>query len=487
MGPDLTTSAAQALAAGLLDAVAPESFGPRAKPLVLEGLALLALSLYLLLAALGVERLARAIDGASSGPGSRAAARAAQVALALAACGLLFRIVRHPATDLLGQACRFDHLTFALLASVPLARTPTRARLWALNAVSLLVVGSFIGWWPLGVVLAGCGLGFAGTRWEPTRRGLPALVLHGGIGVGVLVCFWTLRSDYVAALGGVGLFTFVMLRHVSFAVEASRGATTDLAGYLHFLLFYPSCFGAVEVFREFRDRNLRGPTPIDYRSGSAAIVKGIVLAAIGVHIPMNEGLMTQSSGFVELWQNLLVLYLRAACVMMGLWGVAEAAASFLGVRLHPNFRGVLAARNPSAFWRAWRGTMANWLVQHVYIPLGGGRRRRTFNIGVVFAVSTAWHCLGIPYFRPGAWTPQDFLPIGLWGLVNFAGVAGHAWLRRARPPRDYGGPAGALVAGVQWALTFVFGSLTVALLGFGIAHQDRFAHVLRTLLGLGGW
>jgi D-alanyl-lipoteichoic acid acyltransferase DltB (MBOAT superfamily) len=291
----------------------------------------------------------------------------------------------------------------------------------------------------------------------------------------------------MASLGGVGLFTFVMLRQVSFAVEAGRGATTGLAGYLCFLLFYPSCFGAVEVFREFRDQNLRGPAPIDYRRGTAAIVGGIVLAAIGVHIPMNEDLMTRSAGFLELWRNLLVLYLRAACVMVGLWSVAEAAASFLGVRLHPNFRGVFAARNPSQFWRAWRGTMANWLVQHVYIPLGGGRQRRTFNIGVVFAASTAWHCLGIPYLRPATWTVQDFAPVCVWGAVNFFGVAGHAWLRRAREPRAYGPLGRTLVAGTQWALTLCFGSLTVALLGFAVAHQDRFAHVLRTLVGLGGW
>jgi D-alanyl-lipoteichoic acid acyltransferase DltB (MBOAT superfamily) len=50
--------------------------------------------------------------------------------------------------------------------------------------------------------------------------------------------------------------------------------------------------------------------------------------------------------------------------------------------------------------------MANWMIHHVYVPLGG-RRRRTRSIAVVFAVSTLWHCLGIPYLRPASFGALD--------------------------------------------------------------------------------
>jgi D-alanyl-lipoteichoic acid acyltransferase DltB (MBOAT superfamily) len=197
--------------------------------------------------------------------------------------------------------------------------------------------------------------------------------------------------------------------------------------------------------------------------------------------------MTRSAGFLEMWQNLLLLYLRGACFAMGIWSLAEAAAAFLGVRLRPNFRGVLLARNPSQFWRAWRGTMANWLIQHVYIPLGGGRHRRTRNIAAVFAFSTVWHCIGIPFLRPASFGFDHVTPILTWGALNFAGVAGHAWFRRAFPAEPQNPLLRGASIGLSWALTLCFGSLTVALLGFATAYVERFAHVMRTLCGLAGW
>ena len=98
-----------------------------------------------------------------------------------------------------------------------------------------------------------------------------------------------------------------------------------------------------------------------------------------------------------------------------------------------------------------------------------------------------WHCIGIPFLRPASFGFDDVLPIVCWGALNFGGVAGHAWFRRAWTPRARGRVASGIVAAGQWALTMCFGSLTVALLGFATAYVERFAHVARTLCGLGGW
>ena len=104
----------------------------------------------------------------------------------------------------------------------------------------------------------------------------------------------------------------------------------------------------------------------------------------------------------------------------------EGGALFLGVRLRPNFRGVLTATNPSQFWRAWRGTMTNWLIRYVYIPLGGNRRQQTRNILAAFVVSTIWHCAGVPFLRPTTWQPMG---------SRAAGALGDDQLRRRRIPR----------------------------------------------------
>jgi hypothetical protein len=130
--------------------------------------------------------------------------------------------------------------------------------------------------------------------------------------------------------------------------------------------------------------------------------------------------------------------------------------------------------------------MANWFIRHVYVPLGGGRRHRTANILVVFAVSSLWHAVGILSLRPDA-RPVQFLPVAIWGLVNFVGVAGHASLRRLLPPRSRGRLATIALEAPKLVLTYAFGALSIAMLGFPLDRIERLAPMLRAMVGLSGW
>jgi hypothetical protein len=489
VGEDLVGRTTGILVATVFDAVAPGRLGPRARDVVVGTgtLALLALGTWA--AARAWTRLESWLDRESGGGARPLLRRGLFLATQLAAAGLLTWIVRHPGPDLVQTSARFDHVAFALLAGLSLRRASEPLRLRALVVLSLGLVAQFVAWQALAGVLAACLAGFAATHWAPARRAGLAALVHGALVAGVFAWLWRIRGEWAISLAGVGLFVFVALRHVSFVVEACRGATSGvgIAGYVCFLLFYPTCIGAAEVFSEFREQNLRRPAPVDLRGAAASVVRGLVLTSIGANVPMDEGRMTASVGFAAIWTNLLLLYLRGVCFSMGIWAIAEASAALLGVRLRPNFRGVLSARNPAQFWRAWRGTMANWLIHHVYLPLGGGRQHRTRNIAAVFAVSTLWHCIGIPYLRLSSFGPSDLAPIALWGLLNFAGVAGHAWLRRARAGASAGRSALHPAEVAKWAATLLFGSLTVALLGFVTGYYERFGHVVRTLVGLGGW
>jgi D-alanyl-lipoteichoic acid acyltransferase DltB (MBOAT superfamily) len=275
-----------------------------------------------------------------------------------------------------------------------------------------------------------------------------------------------------------------MFRHVSFVVESARGVPVTLGGYLCFLLFYPSSFGAMEVYNEFWEHNLAGERAREYRRSVQMVAKGAVFLSIAAMIPTSESQIRDSVGFASMWTNVLVVFFRATSGAMGLWNFIEGGALFLGMRLRPNFRGVLTATNPSQFWRAWRGTMTNWLIRYVYIPLGGNRRQQTRNILAAFVVSIIWHCAGVPFLRPASWRPVEFAPLVLWGTVNFVGVAAHSATRR-RATAAASRRSGLVL--LKWPLAMCFGSFTVTLLGFSLVGIDRFAHVVRTLVGLEGW
>jgi D-alanyl-lipoteichoic acid acyltransferase DltB (MBOAT superfamily) len=447
-------------------------------------LPLLEISLLAVVLAAGAVRLERWWDERPRDGAWRWVVLAAMAAAGVYALRLLYWLYLHPSNDLAAVVSRWDYLVFAVLGGLVLHQAPVRARTWALAVLSVVLVGQYYPAEPLRVVLGACLLGFAATRWQVTRRPGVRVVVHLVLMGAVLVWLLSLRAAQPwQALNGWGLYSFVAFRHASFVVESARGVPSTFVDYVCYLLFFPNCIGAMEVYDEFHERNLATARAAEFKRAAFMTIRGNALIWLGLVIPMSEDRMTSSPGFASMWGSLLVLFFRAAIGTIGTWDVVEGGALFLGFRLRPNFRYVLRATTPSQFWRAWRATMTNWLIRYIYIPLGGNRRHQTVNIFAAFFVSTVWHCLGIPFLRPGSWTPYELLPIITWGGVNAAAVATQARVRRRWPPAPRGG---AVLVG-KWALAMVFGSLTVLLLGFSLAHIDRFGHVVRTLLGLNGW
>jgi hypothetical protein len=410
------------------------------------------------------------------------------VAAGLYAMRLLYWVIIHPGRELEEAAGRWDYLVAAILGGLALQRVPAPVRLWSLVAFSLLMLRYYVGAPVVDTMTAVCLAGFAATRWRPTDRPGVRAVLHGGLMLGVFAWLWWLRDGRpLEALRGWGFYSFAVFRHLSFVVEHAHGTRSTLVGYLCYLLFFPNAVGAMEVYDEFWQRNLARERPIAFRRAALTAAAGNVLLWVALHIPVDEARVVSSVGFAAMWSNIAALFFRAALGSMGIWGIVEGGALFLGLELRPNFRDVLRATNPSQFWRAWRATMTNWLIHYVYIPLGGNRRHQTLNIFAAFLVSTVWHAVGVFYLMPSTWTAGELGAVGLWGAVNFAGVATHAHWRRRWPAQDRPEPWRTVVLVGKWALTMLFGTFTVLLLGLSLGKGRFLGHVVRTILGLEGW
>jgi len=451
-----------------------------------ETLALLTRLAWVALAILFAEAVGHAHAAARDGRLSGGIAFALELGAWSGAAALLASLVARPGPDLAATAAGPRALAFAALAGAAIRRLSPLARATAVAAVSALVVGRVAGAAALAASLSACLPAYALVRHMAPRRPRLAALLQVALFATLLGVLAHLRTrDGITALAAFGLLAFVGMRHASFALATRSSPPASLAQYLAYLLFYPTCLGAMEVFDEFRDKNLRGDSVQAPAEALGRIALGAVALTIALQIDASMDRVTATAGALAAWGEVSRLFVRASLAVSGLWGMLEGGALLLGFRLRPNFRRILLAESPREFWHAWRGTMTRWLTVHVYVPLGGGRRHRMRNTAAAFAVSTAWHCLGVAMLLGERVTPASFAPVAAWGAFSFAGVAVHAAVRARRAPRDRALPAALAVRALKIGGTWIYGSFTVTLLDLSLGDPQRFALFLRRITGLG--
>ena len=407
---------------------------------------------------------------------------------AVAAIALFLWILRHPSTHFHELFARGDHLAAALLLGLLIVRAEPGWRSWLVTALSAFWLLEYSGTLATAVSVGAALIGFAALALPALRRGWPAVALHAGIAIVVYGLCWQIRRDDVlAALRVYGLYSFVFLRQISFAIAAAEGRAGGVGSYLCYLLFYPGATGALgapEVWSEFARRNLGTRTNADYEWASRQVVRGVAQLWLADRIPVSAEIAFASPTTVLAWVNSLALFVQVALRGMGYWAMVDATASFYGFRLRQNFVGILRARNPSEFWRSWRGTLTNWLVCHVYAPLGANRRHQSRNIAAAFAVSLVWHWGGVP-FLSGDFRVGYLAPITLWAVVNALAVIAHTQAtHRHWALLPDATPSAARVA-IHRVLTMCLGSLSVTLPYMQLGAQHAFLPFVGRLIGVG--
>jgi len=97
------------------------------------------------------------------------------------------------------------------------------------------------------------------------------------------------------------------------------------------------------------------------------------------------------------WDTLLAVYAFAFqiyCDFSGYTDIATGCALLLGIRFPQNFNHPYVAQSMREFWRRWHMTLARWLRDYLYIPLGGNRKGagRTYaNLMLTMLLGGLWH------------------------------------------------------------------------------------------------
>jgi alginate O-acetyltransferase complex protein AlgI len=309
------------------------------------------------------------------------------------------------------------------------------------------------------------------SRWYTTRSAWCLLGVAVSLGVLGAFKYWNFITALLTMpLGhnplvwpgaflplGVSFFTF---EFIHYAVDRYYGRVErgTLGEYLAFIFFFPTLVaGPIKRFQYFAPA-LRAPSTdwaLDWNRGITRILVGLVkkfavadlLTSLTTHLN-HADVAGAHRGTLLLW--LFAYGWKIYFDFSGYSDIAIGSGRLFGIGIPENFDWPYTRRNITEFWRHWHMSLYGWLVDYVFIPLGGSRGSQFFacrNIMIVMLVSGLWH--------GAAW---NFVAWGAWHGVL---LVSHRLWRRVR------GPARATPTLVSrlasWGLTFVAVNLGWAL------------------------
>ena len=225
---------------------------------------------------------------------------------------------------------------------------------------------------------------------------------------------------------GVSFFTF---RSISYIVDIYRGEikpATNFIQYCFYLTFFPPLLaGPVVRAKDMLPQVASNPvaTRQMVSEGLFLIIAGLIKKVVVAdyisgnfvdRIFENPSLYT---GF-ENMMGAIGFALQLYCDFSGYSDMAIGIALLLGYRFKDNFNAPYKSQSPTEFWKRWHISLSSWLMDYLYIPLGGNRKgkwRQRANLMTTMLLGGLWHGNTIMYL--------------IWGGYNGALLVGHKMLK----------------------------------------------------------
>jgi len=183
---------------------------------------------------------------------------------------------------------------------------------------------------------------------------------------------------------------------------------------MSFILFFPTMVaGPIKRYQDFRPK-LVNPSldwDRDWQMGSTRILVGLakkfvvadLLTAFTNHLTIPD--IAQAQRWVlPIW--LLAYGMKIYFDFSAYSDIAIGSARLFGIRVPENFDWPYLQTNIAEFWQHWHMSLYKWLVDYVFIPLGGSRTaqpRVYLNVLITMFLSGLWHGAGLNFVVWGLW------------------------------------------------------------------------------------
>jgi alginate O-acetyltransferase complex protein AlgI len=204
---------------------------------------------------------------------------------------------------------------------------------------------------------------------------------------------------------GISFYTFQQL---SFLIDTYSGKNgrINCVDYSLFVTFFPQLIAGPivlpgEMLPQFNDSSRQKICWDNMNSGLFLFACGLVkkcFLADTVAVMADTGFnSTTPLNLSEAWLVSLSFSFQLYFDFSGYCDMAMGIGKFFNIDLPLNFNSPYKSTDFQSFWRKWHITLGRFMMNYLYIPLGGnkcGMARTLCNLLIVFVLSGIWHGAG---------------------------------------------------------------------------------------------
>ena len=200
---------------------------------------------------------------------------------------------------------------------------------------------------------------------------------------------------------GISFFTF---QSITYTLDVYRGTTPPsekLTDYVLYIMMFPQLIaGPIVNYNNVAAQLVERTSTMEDRVvgfyrfiiglGKKVLIANTLAAYADQVFAMNYADLATSTAWIGILSYTFQIYFDFS----GYSDMAIGLGKMMGFKFPENFNDPYTSRSVTEFWKRWHMTLGNFIMNYLYIPLGGNRKgkgRMYLNLWLCFLLSGLWH------------------------------------------------------------------------------------------------
>ena len=200
---------------------------------------------------------------------------------------------------------------------------------------------------------------------------------------------------------GISFFTF---QSITYTLDVYRGTTPPsekLTDYVLYIMMFPQLIaGPIVNYNSVAAQLVERTSTMEDRVvgfyrfiiglGKQVLIANTLAAYADQVFAMNYADLATSTAWIGILSYTFQIYFDFS----GYSDMAIGLGKMMGFKFPENFNDPYTSRSVTEFWKRWHMTLGNFIMNYLYIPLGGNRKgkgRMYLNLWLCFLLSGLWH------------------------------------------------------------------------------------------------